>query len=160
MLLKAVFVTAAAVILYVYGMHLMKKIDCFLTENHKKQFTAAEIKESAIVFGTGRCVKQISASLRERGIHPICLKEIGFRREEGRVKYMIAVSSLDVDNITMCQLARRFYELKGVYSVCNEEMNRGMYKSAGISILTKEEIQQKICEFSGEKEQMEYERII
>lgn len=160
MLIKAIAVTACAVLLYIYGMYLMKKIDRFLDVNHKQTPSGSLPAESALVFGGGKAVKQICAVLRERDIHPVWVKEVGFKREEERIRYIIAVSASDVDNLTMCRLAERFYDLKGNYSVCNEEVNRNMYKSAAVKVMTREEMIQEICEFSGEKEQVGYERII
>lgn len=160
MLIQAMVVTVCAVGLYIYGMHLMKKTDQFLAANKEPQHFIYEEQECALVFGNGKAVKQISAVLKEHHIRPVCVREVGFKREEGCIRYMMAVSARDVDNLTMCRLAGKFYDLRGVYSICNEEINRNMYRSAGVSVLTKEEMMQKICEFSEEKEPARYERII
>lgn len=160
MLIQAIIVTVCAVGLYIYGMHLMKKIDQFLAAKNEPQHFIYEEQDCALVFGNSRAVKQICSVLKEHHIRPVCVREVGFKREEGCIRYMIAVSALDVDNLTMCRLAEKFYDLRGVYSICNEEMNRNMYRNAGVNVLTKEEMIQKICDFSEEKEQARYERII
>lgn len=160
MLIKAIAVTACAVLLYIYGMYLMNKIDRFLEVNHRQEPVCPVCRDNAIVFGSGKAVKQICEILREHKVHPVCVKEVGFKREEGNIRYIITVSASDVDNLTMCRLAGKFYDLRGSYSICNEEENRHMYKRAAVDVLTREEIIQKICEFSEEKEQVGYERII
>ena len=160
MLIQAIIVTVCAVGLYIYGMHIMKKMDQFLAANKETKYSVPAEQECALVFGNGKAVKQICAVLKEHYIRPVCVREVGFKREEGCIRYMIAVSALDVDNLTMCRLAGKFYDLRGVYSICNEEMNRNMYRSAGVSVLTKEEMIQIICDFSEEKEQARYERFI
>lgn len=139
MLAQAIIVVFVTVIIYAYGMRMMGNIDHWV-KSEKKELKEKNRLECAIVFGEKELTKNIVLFLRKREIQVIEIREIGFQKEWGTVEYFLAVSTSDLDNLSICNLGKKFYQPKGMLGICNQEENRALYRQAGIELIQTENI--------------------
>lgn len=132
MLINILMVVGIGSGMLLFGLYLMRNLDRFMDRGGFQGDETSGV--SAIVFGEEKKTDEICCYLEEKGIMPIRIEEIMFLKDWDNIQYMIAVSDSDQDNITICNLGRKIYELKDLVSVCNEQENYAMYLRAGIHL--------------------------
>lgn len=129
---------------FLYGFHLMKRVDGFFTENRKTEKQTEKKQDCAVLFGEKR-EPELEKWFRTAGFQVIFTDDVQIAQEWGRVKYLVAYGTSDVDNLSMCSLFRKAYPKAEIYSVCNERPIKKLYRQTGTSIVyNKEELLQRM----------------
>lgn len=132
MLIHIVMMVGMGSVVLLLGLYFMRNIDHFMERGGIQSEKSSD--ESAIVFGEEEKTETICDYLENKGIVPIRIEEIMLSRDWYNIQYVIAVSDSDQDNITICNLGRKIYELKDLISICNEQENYALYLRAGIHL--------------------------
>lgn len=133
MILVLVLVAAGA-----YGYYLTFRLDGWLTEDKKQKLKEEEAQSGeacALLFGSGSRMKLLEQWVRNHGLLPIVIEEIGIRREWNNICLVIAASESDEDNLCICKLIQKMYHTEQVYGICNDRLNEAMYDRFHIRIL-------------------------
>lgn len=133
MILILVMVAAGA-----YGYYLTFRLDGWLTEDKKQKLKDEEAQSGeacALLFGSGSRMKLLEQWVRNHGLLPIVIEEIGIRREWNNICLVIAASESDEDNLCICNLIQKMYHTEQVYGICNDQLNSVMYKRLHIHML-------------------------
>ena len=80
-------------------------------------------------------MKLLEQWVRNHGLLPIVIEEIGIRREWNNICLVIAASESDEDNLCICNLIQKMYHTEQVYGICNDQLNSVMYKRLHIHML-------------------------
>ena len=123
----------------VYIGHLMSKVDKFM----KKGGLMIEddmISPIAIVLGGTDLAKQITELLQKNAIPVLTLLEPFLLEQEQKFCYLFALSENDVDNIVLCKVGKKVYNIEKIISICNNRRHDGMFMSEGIRYLPSEDV--------------------
>ena len=127
------------VIPLVYIGHLMSKLDKFLgKEGIKAQDDA--ICPVAIVLGAADLAKLVTQFLEKDGIPVLTLTEPFLVQKEQCFRYLFALSENDADNLVLCKIGKKVYNIENIISLCNDRRNEGMFKSEKIRYLMGENV--------------------
>lgn len=139
-LVLGIIVTAGAL----YGFYLMRGMDRFLDEERKLQ-KKAQPRTYAVVFGKNKDEKKIAGWFEKAGVRVIYLESIYIDKNWRHVDYLAAVSSSDIDNLSVCNLFGKMYPSAQIFSYCNDSGNMKLYRQAHITVFAeKEELMQRL----------------
>lgn len=127
------------VILLVYIGHLVSKLDKFLEKEGIKA-QDDEIGPVAIVLGGDDLAKQVTQLLQKNGISVLSLIEPFMVQQEQSFRYLFALSENDVDNIVLCKIVKKVYNIENIISLCNDRRNEGLFMSEKIRYLSGENV--------------------
>lgn len=119
----------------VYIGHLMSKVDKFL-EKGGLIVTEEVIRPVAIVLGEGDLAQQVIKLLQKNEIPALALAEPFLLQQEQSFRYLFALSESDSDNIVLCKIGKKVYNLEKIISLCNDKRNEGMFISEKIRYLS------------------------
>lgn len=143
-MLKDFLLLAVVAGFFLYGFQLMRKTDAFLTENGKKEKTSQKKPDCAVLFGNER-ESELEKWFRLAGFKVVFAQDVEISRDWGNVKYLVAYSTSDVDNLSMCNLFGKAYPKAEIYSVCNERAIKKLYRQAKASVVyNKDELLQRM----------------
>ena len=123
----------------VYIGYLMSKLDKFIaeggvgTENN-------EIYPVAIVLGETELAKELAKLLEKSSISIFPLTEPFLLEREQNLRYLFALSDNDADNIVLCKIGKKLYNIEKMISICNDRRNVGMFMSEKIVYMTSDEV--------------------
>lgn len=126
-----------------YGYKVCGHIDNWVEDEVKeqqKEEPAEEEKTCGVIFGR-EDQERIGQWMEGNGIEPVYMEDIYFRKEWPHVKYVVAVSDSDTDNIIVCNLAQKMYHAEYVFGICNEKRNYSMFQKFHIHTLNRNNIQ-------------------
>ena len=123
----------------VYIGHLMSKLDKFFAEGGF-MLEDDERYPVAIVLGGTDLAKQVIELLQENKIPVLALSEPFLLQQEQSFRYLFALSKNDVDNIVLCKIGKKVYNIEKVISLCNDQGNKDMFISEKIRCLSSENI--------------------
>ena len=123
------------VIPVVYIGYLISKLDKFLEEEGIK-VQDDTICPVAIVLGGADLAKQVTQLLQKDGISVLTLTEPFLVQQEQCFRYLFALSDNDADNIVLCKIGKKVYNIEKIISLCNDRRNEGMLMSEKIKYLT------------------------
>ncbi|WP_291636236.1 hypothetical protein [Clostridium sp.] len=123
----------------VYIGHLMSKLDKFLEKGGFK-IEDDEICPVAIVLGTTDIAKQIIDILHNNTIPILILAEPFLLEKEQSFRYLFALSESDMDNMVLCKIGKKVYNVEKIISLCNDRKNEGMFMSEKIRYMPRENI--------------------
>jgi len=122
------------VIPLVYIGHLMSKLDKFLGgEGIKAQDDT--ICSVAIVLGEADLAKQVTQLLQKAGVPVLTLTEPFLVQREQCFRYLLALSENDADNIVLCKIGKKVYNIEKIISLCNDRRNENMFMREKIRYL-------------------------
>lgn len=129
------------------------KLDRFLEQDSRKK-AKAEPSPVAIVLGSSELVKEITGLLRQNTIEIFHITEPFLFIQEGSFRYLFALSEKDADNIVICKIGRKIYNIEQMISLCNDRMNEGMFIKEGIRYMygtqtTAQKLYQSVLEEQG-----------
>ncbi len=130
---------------FLYGLKLMGMLDDFLAQQHdgKKQ-KEDKSKEYAVIFGS-REEPELKQWFESAGFEVLFIEEIQMQKEWKDVRYVVALGESDVDNLSLCSLFRKTCPKAELYSICNEQAVRKLYRQAGtISFFSREDLMQRM----------------
>jgi hypothetical protein len=119
----------------VYIGHLMSKVDKFLGKGGL-MVEDNVIRSVAIVLGGGDLAQQVIELLQKNGIPVLVLAEPFLVQQEHSFRYLFAMSESDADNIVLCKIGKKVYNLEKIISLCNDQRNEGMFISEKIRYLS------------------------
>lgn len=122
----------------VYIGHLMSKVDKFM-EKGDLMIKDDVISPVAIVLGGSDLAKQIIELLQKNAIPVLTLLEPFLVEQEKNFCYLFALSENDADNIILCKVGKKVYNIEKIISICNDRRNDGMFMSEGIYYLPSED---------------------
>lgn len=123
----------------VYIGHLMSKLDKFLgKEGIQAQDDA--ICPVAIIFGEANLAKQVTQLLKKDGVPVLTLTEPFLVQQEQCFRYLFALSENDADNIVLCKIGKKVYNIEKIISLCNDRRNEEMFMSEKIRYLPCENV--------------------
>ncbi|MBO1700065.1 hypothetical protein HJW21_25565, partial [[Clostridium] symbiosum] len=73
-----------------------------------------------------------------RGVEAVYIEDVCIRENWEQVRYIIALSESDADNLSICNLMKKMYGTEYLFSVCNEAINESVYYRFHIRILRKD----------------------
>lgn len=149
-MLQVLLVIAGALIVLFGGMYIMSWIDKWLREDgfikeeaapaeKKKAGGRAEDRYEMLVFGSTREAEEICRCARESKLSAVFSDEVLFRKEWEDIRYIVAVSDSDLDNLLLCNIGKKLYNLQGAFGICSLKENRKLFKNSGIKIIEKRE---------------------
>jgi hypothetical protein len=130
-----ILLIVAFLIPLVYIGHLMSKVDKFLGEGGL-MVENNEIPPVAIVLGEGALAQQVIKRLQKNGIPVLVLTEPFLVQQKQNFRYLFALSESDADNIVLCKIGKKVYNLEKTISLCNDKRNEGMFISEKIRYLS------------------------
>lgn len=123
----------------VYIGYLLSKLDKFLDEGGFK--TDGNYKEPvAIVLGKTFMAKEITKLLEKNDISVLNIVEPFLLNQEQNFSYIFALSDNDVDNIVLCRLAKRLFNIEKTICFCNDEKNERIFTKEKIPYIVGENI--------------------
>lgn len=147
-MLEVLLVIAGALLVLFGGMYIMSRIDRWIRE---EGFAAEEglaggmenVKEEdrehydMLIFGDTKEAKEICRCAKDCRVRAVMASEVLFRKEWEDIRYIVAVSDSDLDNLLLCNIGRKLYNLKGVYGICSSQENRNLFQNSGVRIIEK-----------------------
>ena len=133
-----ILITAAAA---GYGYYLTFRLDRWVGEEKKLQADEEqnESQEScAVVFGGDEWTEETGGWLKSRGLRPVFIEEACLKKDWKNVSLVIAISSSDEDNLSVCNLLRKIYHTEQLYGICNDQVNYIVYKRFHIQVLNRD----------------------
>jgi hypothetical protein len=127
------------IIPFVFLGYFMLRLDKFLAKNVMVIDDDAMLS-SAIVLGRNELAKRIIELLERDGIKVIQLTEPFMFKRERNLRYLFALSENDVDNIVLCKIGKKTYDIEEMISVCNDRRNEGMFVSEKLHYLLSEKL--------------------
>ena len=137
-MIKVLLVIIGAAYTFLIGMFMMRKIDGWLDSGGLKTEKPGIEPVDIVIFGRDRLAFELCQMLREMKLEPVLVHELMFRREWKCAQYIIALSDSDVDNLSMCNIGKKFYTLKMALCICNEPGNKKLFQRAGIQVLERD----------------------
>jgi len=122
---------------FIYFGYLMTRLDGFLAGNIKEANGLSDYS-SAIVLGENDLAGQVCQLLQEHQIKVIRMLEPSLFEREQRHKYLFALSENDADNIVLCKVGKKLYNIEAMIAVCNERKHEGMFQGEKIPYQLKE----------------------
>ncbi|MFQ8900157.1 MAG: hypothetical protein ACLR71_20310 [[Clostridium] scindens] len=95
-----------------FGYYLTFRLDHWVGEEKKLQAEEAQNESQepcAVVFGEDEWTEEIGRWLKGRGLRPIFIEEACLKKDWKNVSLVIAISSSDEDNLSVCSLLRKIY---------------------------------------------------
>lgn len=111
--------------------YFISKVDLFLDEGgFTKEYD--EIPPAAIVMGGTEIARQVIELLEENKI-PVFFLAGPFLFEQARkFRCLFALSEDDADNIILCKIGRKIYNIEKMICLCNDRKCEGLLKNEGI----------------------------
>jgi len=116
---------------FVYLGYLMSNLDKFLKGNALR-IDSDKISPAAIVLGRSDLGKQVTELLEREGIRVFNLTEPFLFKKDKELHYLFALSDNDADNIVLCKIGKKIYNIEEMISVCNDRRNESMFISEQI----------------------------
>ncbi|MDF2520482.1 MAG: hypothetical protein K0R84_1110 [Clostridia bacterium] len=117
--------------------YLLSKLDVFLAKNSVK-IDNDKLLPTAIVLGETELAKQTAKLLEKKGIRVLPLNEPFLLEMGGSFCCLFALSDKDADNIVLCKVGKKVYDIEGIISVCNDRRDEGMFISENINYMLNE----------------------
>ena len=89
-------------------------------------------------FGEDEWTEEIGGWLKSRGLRPVFIEEACLKKDWKNVSLVIAISSSDEDNLSVCNLLRKIYHTEQLYGICNDQVNYIVYKRFHIQVLNRD----------------------
>lgn len=129
------------------------KLDRFLEKDGFKK-AKAENSPVAIVLGSSELTKEITGLLHQNTVEIFHITEPFLLEQGGSFRYLFALSEKDADNIVICKIGRRVYNIEQMISICNDRMNESMFINEGIRYMygtqiTAQKLYQSVMEEPG-----------
>lgn len=121
-----------------YGFWLMSRMDKWTGDEQELQNYEKEV-EYAVIFGENGDDTEVAHWFERAGVRPIFLESIHIEPDWKHVKYVIAISNSDIDNLSVCNLFRKMYPKTEIFSICNENTNIKLYRQTHIIVYSKKE---------------------
>lgn len=126
-----------AIIYVCAGYYIVAKIDTFISGNNYIAEPAVEDEKKdypvAVVFGNTELAKRLSILLSDNQIHMLHLTDPFFFEKDGCFSYLFALSENDADNIVLCKIGRKIYDIERLICICNDIRNRRIYEKEKIT---------------------------
>lgn len=117
--------------------YLLSKLDVFLEKNSVK-IDNDKLLPTAIVLGETELAKQTAKLLENKGIRVLSINEPFLLETGGSFCCLFALSEKDADNIVLCKVGKKIYDIEGIISVCNDRRDEGMFISENINYILNE----------------------
>lgn len=128
-----------------YGLRLMDGIDHFLDDENRLKKVKVKKDVCAIVFGKNGLEDKVGVWFEKAGVKVVYLENIYIDKGWEQVGFLAAVSGSDVDNLSVCNLFSKMYPGARIFSLCNEEGNRKLFRQAHVRVFTeKDELLQQL----------------
>lgn len=111
---------------FVYLGYLMSNLDKFLKGNALR-IDNDKISPTAIVLGRTDLGNQVTELLEREGIRVFTLTEPFLFKKDKDLRYLFALSDNDADNIVLCKIGKKVYNIEEMISVCNDRRNESMF---------------------------------
>lgn len=121
----------AFVIPFIFFGYLLARLDKYLAEKVSKE-NKNVMQSTAIVLGKTEWANQVIERLQEDGVEVLQLTEPFLLKRESNLRCIFALSQNDADNIVLCKIGKKLYNIEAMVSICNERRNEGMFLSEGI----------------------------
>lgn len=99
-----------------------------------------EVRPTAIVLGKTELAMQTAELLQKNAIPVFPLTEPFLVEKSQNFRYLFALSGNDADNIVLCKIGTKIYNIEKMISLCNNRMSEGLFMSEGIRYMTGNEI--------------------
>ena len=123
----------------IYLGYILSKLDKFL-EKGGFMMAEDEVYPIAIVLGETSLAKQMTELLEKDKISVWPLKEPFLIEQEKSFRYLFALSESDADNIVLCKIGKKLFNVEQIISFCNERRNENMFINEKIRYLAGEDI--------------------
>ena len=128
---------------FLYGFHVMRRLDGFMSSNVNVKMEKEEKKKDYVVIFGEREEPELKKWFTNAGFQVSFTMDVHLEEAWKDIRYFVAVSSSDVDNLSMCNLIRKNCRKAELYSVCNERAVRKFYRQAGaVAFAGREELLQ------------------
>jgi hypothetical protein len=135
----SILIIVSLLIPIIYLGYLLSKLDKFL-EKGGFVMKKDETYPIAIVLGESNLAKQMTELLEENKISVWPLKEPFLLEQEKSFQYIFALSESDADNIVLCKIGKKLFNVEQIISFCNESRNENMFINEKIRYLAGEDI--------------------
>lgn len=134
--------------------YFMSKLDKFL-ENEGFAAESDNVCPTALVLGDTELAKRTAEILKDSKMPVFMLTEPCLLDQGQNFHYLFALSDNDVDNILLCKIGAKVYNIEKMISLCNDQNDEGIFKSEKIPYLSGELITaQKVVESVLQKVEM------
>jgi hypothetical protein len=127
------------IIPFVFLGYFIIRLDRFLAKNAMVIDDDA-ILPGAIVLGRNELAMRIIDLLERDRIQVIHLTEPFMFKREQNLRYLFALSENDADNIVLCKIGKKTYDIEEMISICNDRRNERMFVSEKIHYLLSEKL--------------------
>lgn len=118
--------------------YFISKIDVFLDKGgFVREYV--QICPFAIVMGETELAMQVIELLKKDAIPVFRLTEPYLAEQEHKFRCLFALSGDDADNIVLCKIGKKIYNIEKIICLCSDRKNEGLLKNEGISYLTDRE---------------------
>jgi len=132
-------VIVSIVILIALIGYFISKVDLFLD---KGGFTEEikVVRPTAIVMGKTELARRVTELLEGNTISVLRLSEPFLVEQAQNFCYLFALSDNDADNIVLCKIGKKVYNIGKMICLCNDRSSEGLLKSEGIGYMTGKEV--------------------
>lgn len=109
----------------------------FLAKN-TKAISVEKTNPIAIVLGRTEYAKQLTLLLEEKGVQVVTLTEPFLLSREKNICYIFSLSESDADNIVLCKIGKKLYNIDNMIAICNDRINERMFISENIQYMLNE----------------------
>jgi len=121
----------------VYIGYLLSKLDKFLEDGGFKT-DDNDKSPVAIVLGKTYMAKEITKLLKKNSISVVNIVEPFLLEQQQNICYLFALSDSDVDNIVLCKVGKKSFNIEKIISFCNDKKNESLFAKEKIPYIFEE----------------------
>ncbi len=129
-----------------YGLYLMRGVDHFIKKNREEEAAVHSDKrrECAVIFSDSGA-PELEEWFSDAGFRVVSVSGIYLPEECRDARYLVALGSSDVDNLSVCNVMKQVNPKAEIYSLCNDRSVKKLYRKAGASVVyNREELMQRM----------------
>ncbi len=118
--------------------HLMPRVERFFETSEFEENSSG--RYMALVIGKNELADETVRLLKVQNIRVLLEAEPFMPGQNQEFHYIFALSDNDVDNILMCRIGKKTYNINNIIGLCNDIRNERIYKSEGIPFFYNKDI--------------------
>lgn len=120
--------TALIIIIFIYGIYVMNKVDLFLSEENLEEINTADI----LIYGCNEISVRVKTYLDSINVKYDLVGSNMVKGIDEKYRILLMLSSDDLDNLMVYSLGKKLGRICTAIAVCNNVENKRIYDEYGI----------------------------
>lgn len=119
---------ALIIIIFIYGIYVMNKVDLFLSEENLEEINTTDI----LIYGCNEISVRVKTYLDSINVKYDLVDSNMVKGIDEKYRILLMLSSDDLDNLTVYSLGKKWGRIRTAIAVCNNVENKRIYDEYGI----------------------------